>query len=605
MSEVSQNARSAGPGGLSGPVGRLPGSVRSAAVLVGALATCGALYAGRAVLVPIALATLFAFVLSPAVDRLERAGLNGAVAISGVAFTLFAVLAAAGWVVIREGFDLIEQLPEYRDNIALKIEQVRLVEQSALSDRVQAAFDQLIDQIDRRVGARPTGEEEPIAVEVRGSNSLLDQAPRVLHVLAQFSLVVLLVILLLFRRRELRDRLLSLCGDRQLTLTTKALDEAAERISRYLVLQCLINGSFGIAVGCTAAACGLRYALLWGFLAAVLRFVPFVGPWIAAALPAALSLAAFPGWGRPLLLIGILVGLELVTSTAIEPLFIARSTGTSDVGLVVAVAFWTWLWGPVGLLLSTPLTVCLVVVARYVPRLAFIGTLLGDEEPIPAPLGYYQRLLAKDFEEAWRIVQESRKGAGDPEQTFDRILMPALERIGHDRHRDEITDDDVDFVLHATGRIRERLAGVSAAPAPPAETGGALPRVIGCAWDVTDGLALEMLRQLLGDNRCEFVVLGSDVLLSEMVAEVQERAPKVVVVAACQPGELTQGRYYVKRLRASFAKLRIVVLRFGSAPELDPAEVEALKGDGADEVVRTLLEARRHILELVRLEPAD
>jgi predicted PurR-regulated permease PerM len=204
--------------------------------------------------------------------------------------------------------------------------------------------------------------------------------------------VLILLVFMLLKQADLRDRLLALAGYGRLTLATKALDEAGQRISRYLLMQSIINGSFGCAVGLGLFLIGLPHAIVWGFLAAILRFIPYIGFTAATILPTALSLAVFQGWLQPFLIIGLIVGLELVLNVGLEPFLYGQSAGVSTVALLVAVAFWTWLWGPVGLLLSTPLTVCLGVLGKYVPQLGFIGVLISDGQVLETSTSYYQRL---------------------------------------------------------------------------------------------------------------------------------------------------------------------------------------------------------------------
>jgi predicted PurR-regulated permease PerM len=224
----------------------------------------------------------------------------------------------------------------------------------------------------------------PVVVQ---APSVLWQLPSLLEPLASARLVLVLVIFMLLNQSDLRNRLIRLASCSQLT-TTKALDEAGERISRYLLMQSIINGSFGVAVGLGLFLIGVPYALLWGFLAAVLRFVPYVGPAVSAILPSALSLAVFDGWVQPVLVIGLILLLELASNLIMEPWLYGQSAGVSEVALLVAIAFWTWLWGPVGLLLATPLTVCLSVLSRYIPPLDFLNTLMGDEPVLDVPTRY-------------------------------------------------------------------------------------------------------------------------------------------------------------------------------------------------------------------------
>ena len=258
--------------------------------------------------------------------------------------------------------------------------------------------------------------------------------------------------------------MIRLVGGSGLPVATKAIDEAAERISHYLLMQSVINGTFGAAVALGLFLIGLPYAVLWGFLAAVLRFIPYVGAWVAALMPLTLALAVFQGWQQPLFVLALFAALEPLIFLVVEPVLYGRGTGVSDVALLVAAFFWTWLWGPVGLLLATPLTVCLVVLGKYVPDLGFLGVLLGEAPELEPHVAYYQRLLAEDEDEAARIVEEYVR-TSPPDQVYDAVLLPALKSVKRDRGRGVLTEEDARFIVNRTREIVEEL---ELPPAPAA-----------------------------------------------------------------------------------------------------------------------------------------
>jgi len=275
---------------------------------------------------------------------------------------------------------------------------------------------------------------------------------------------------------------------------------------------------------------------VWGFLAAALRYVPYVGTSITALLLLTLSLAAFPGWMQPLLVLGLIVVLELAAYNVMEPWLFSHSTGISEVALLVAAAFWAFLWGPVGLVLSSPLTVCLVVLGKYVPQLEFLDVLLGDEQALDTDVSYYQRLLARDQDEAAQLVLACAT-TSPPEQVYDELLVPALNYARRDRQRDDLTEADEQFVLRATREIvedlgeRQAAAGKAGAEAEGGAETLALPKVLflGCpGHDEADALALEMLGQLLDTSRWEVEVLSVELLSAELVALAADKAPAVV-----------------------------------------------------------------------------
>jgi predicted PurR-regulated permease PerM len=247
----------------------------------------------------------------------------------------------------------------------------------------------------------------------------------VLNGLALVAIVVVLVVFFLIRRDDLRDRFIRLIGKSQVNVTIQMLEDAGTRVSRYLLMLLFINATYGIAAGIGLYFIGLPNAVLWGILATTLRFIPYLGPWLAAAMPIGLAMAISTGWVPPLLAIGLFVVLELLSNNVMEPWLYGKTTGVSVVAVLVAAVFWTWLWGIVGLLLATPLTVCLLVIGKHVPQLSFLDVLLGNE-PVFAPARrVYQRLVAGDQEEAVELV-EAACGDQSLVQVYDTMLISAL-----------------------------------------------------------------------------------------------------------------------------------------------------------------------------------
>jgi hypothetical protein len=354
---------------------------------------------------------------------------------------------------------------------------------------------------------------------------------------------------------------------------------------------------------------GVPYAVLWGFLAAVLRFIPYVGPFAAAIMPSALSLAVFQGWLWPIVVVGLFLVLELLNNMVLEPLLYGESAGVSKVGLLVAIAFWTWLWGPVGLVLATPLTVCVVVLGKYVPQLDFIGVLMSDQPVMEPNVSYYQRLLAMDQAEAAEIVEEHLK-THPKEHLFDGVLIPALNYTRRDRELGRLTEDGEQFVFRATREILEDLNSLkpqsSSELSDSTTTDGnspvILPKVaiLGCpAQDEADELALLMFRQLLDSTRCEVEIMSDTMLTAEVVARIGEKSPAMICIAAVPPGGLAQTRYLCKRLRARFPDLKIAVGRWGTGSE----DTNSILLAGADKVGTTMIETRDQIVQLIQISP--
>lgn len=341
------------------------------------------LYWAQAVLIPVALAILLTFLLSPVAGALEWIALRRLPSVMVVVVLTFSLLGGIGWIVTLQFVSLANELPKYTGNIRQKIADVRGAGKGGALEKVQKTVEEVKSEIQN--GDEPTkakDQRRPVIVQPVEFFAFWPVPMAVGPMAERFAsagLVIVLVILMLIQREDLRNRLICLVGYGRLTVTNRALEEAGQRISSYLLMQTIINSSFGLGVGFALYLIGLPYAILWGFLAAVLRFIPYVGPLAAAIMPSTLSLAVFEGWLWPIVVAGLFLALELLINMVLEPLLYGESAGISGVGLVVAIAFWTWLWGPVGLVLATPLTVCVVVLGKHVPEMDFIGVLISDQ----------------------------------------------------------------------------------------------------------------------------------------------------------------------------------------------------------------------------------
>jgi predicted PurR-regulated permease PerM len=575
------------------------------------------LYWGQAFLIPVALSILLTFLLTPVADALERLGLGRLASVMIIVILAFSLLAAIGWLVTLQLTSVANELPTYRSNIREKISDIRGAGKGGALEKIRETAEEVKEEFSKDEPASAAA-SKPREVVVQSEESStfwpmpLATAP-MLERMASAGLVIVLVIFMLIQRENLRNRLIRLVGYGRLTITTKALEEAAQRISRYLLMQSIINASFGIAVGIALYLFGLPYAFLWGFLAAVLRFIPYVGPVAAALLPSVLSMAVFPGWTWPLLVIATIIVLELINNMILEPLLYGESAGVSEVGLLIAVAFWTWLWGPIGLVLSTPLTVCVVVISKYMPQLDFIGILMSDEPVIEPSISYYQRLLAMDQDEAAEIVEEHLK-SHPKEQIFDDLLVPALNYLKRDFAFDKMAENEQQFVLQATRQIVEDLdasapenASLDRPSTKTASDTGAQPadaapkvRIMGCpVRDETDELSLLMLRQSLDPLRYEVEIIADELLAAEIIDQITEKKPALICLASLPPGGLAQTRYLCKRLRARFPDIKLIVGRWGSRTDNSTPLTDA----GADRIGNKIIETRDHIIQLSQILP--
>jgi predicted PurR-regulated permease PerM len=573
-------------------------------VLASLVLVIASLYWAKAVLIPLALALMLTFLLQPIVAALHRRGLGHTPAVVLVVMLLALVLGAVGWVVIGQFSSLAAELPGYKDNLKHKIDDMQSASQGGVLEKIQETLTELIREFEKNSPPTPAA-HEPVAVQPSGV-SLVSYVPSLLGYLGDTGLVLVLLLFMLIAHDDLRDRLFRLIGYARLTDTTKALDEAGQRISRSLLMQAIVNGTYGCAVGLGLFCFGLPYALLWGLLAAVWRFIPYVGPALAALLPIALSLAVFAGWVKPLLIGGLFVLLELVTNMLLEPLLYGRSAGVSQVALLMAIAFWTWLWGPVGLLLATPLTVCLGVLAKYVPHLTFLDVLLSDE-PVVELNRYYQRLVARDQDGAVEVVEELLKT-----QTLvdvcDAMVLPALYYTEQDQWRNNLTAEEAHFIYQATSELVDNLGASQGATAavgvpgvPEEDAAAALPshvRILACpAHDEADEVALRMVQHVLDPRRFAVEFSQTTLLTAEVLAVVEQTSPEIVCIGLVPPRGFAQTRYLCKRLRARFPTLPIVVGCWGAPKDA----VEHLARLGLDSIAHTsttLLETRNQIMQV-------
>lgn len=596
-------------------------AVATMATLASVVLVIGVLYAAQDVLLPIAVSVLLAFVLTPLTAWLERLALPRVAAVLAAVTLAFAILGGIAWLVTDELVDLARDVPKYQQTLVEKIRRVRDVPVgggllSGVTDTVDAVSKEL--GVDDEAAAAPPrrGGREPLPVRVvEGSpfavRVLVDWLGPVLAPLGTAALVLVFVVFILLGREDLRNRLIRLAGTGRVYVTTQAFDEAGARISRYLVAQLIINATYGAAVAVGLAVIGVPSAVLWGLLATVMRFVPYVGPWIAAILPIALSLAVFADWYRPLATIGLFLVLELVSNNVMEPWLYGASTGVSTVGIIASAVFWTWLWGPLGLVLATPLTVCLTVLGRHVPRLGFLNVLLSDEPALEIDVRFYQRLLALDYNEAGDLVVQFLK-TGTLDDLYEQLFVPALSLGERDRHAGHLAPDQAAFIDNSVADFMREAehqfdtsaasetappgAGARAAREDPAGMKGTALRVL-ClpAEDDADRLAGAMLATLLRVRGHEAEDAAVRAASEDAAGRVDAEAVDCVVISAVAPGGAMQARDATRRLTARGRDVAIVVGLWNAVGPLEGVR-QRLTASGADAVCTRFAEA----LEFIR-----
>ena len=572
------------------------------------------LYWAQAVFIPVALAILLTFVLTPPVTWLER-WIGRVPAVLTVVSLVFLIGGLAGWGLVRQINHLADDLPRYRANVLEKIADVRGAGKGGSVEKLQETIDDIKSDLEKTETPRGTV-SRPVVVtseQVPGFPGFTWLSP-IIGPLGTAGLVVVLVIFMLLERRDLRDRLIGLFGHGRLTTTTKAFDEAGTRVSRQLLMQTLVNVVYGIVAGVGLYLLGVPYALVWAVLGAALRFVPYVGPVLGAGAPILVSLAALEGWMGPLAVAGLFVALELFTNLVLETVLYAGAAGVSQVALLVSVAFWTWLWGPLGLLMATPLTVCLVVLGKHVPGLEFMGLLMADTPALAPDYGYYQRLLARDQSEAADLIERHIK-TEPPHLVYDALLLPALNYAERDRMEKRLSAEEELAVVDAT---RELLADAAAliqelhpeavAPLEQDEAPDPGPReplrVLGyAAHGAGDELALTMLAHLVTDLPISVEIIATRMQATELVAFVRDRGYTVVCLADLPPSPPSKTRYLVRRLHAALPDVRLLAGRW-APPALADESGAGLREAGATLVASTLMETRTYLgglMEMPRL----
>jgi len=586
----------------------------------GCVLVVGVLYWAQAVLVPFALAILLTFVLAPPITRLERWIGRVPAVLLGVTL-VFSLLGVASWGLTRQMQHLAAALPGYRANIQAKIADVRGAGRGGTVEKFQETLEDLKGDLGGSTAVTGTS-PAPVVVApgtTAGFASGLGWVSPIVGPLGTASLVIALVMFMLLERRDLRDRLIGLFGHGRLAVTTKAFDEAGSRVSRQLLMQSLVNVVYGIGVACGLYLLGVPYPLLWAALGAALRFIPYVGPVLGAGAPILISLAALEGWTGPLMVVALFVGLELFTNLVLETVLYAGAAGVSQVALLVSVAFWTWLWGPLGLLLATPLTVCLVVLGKHVPGLEFLGTLMADRPALAPEYNYYQRLLARDQNEAADLVEHHIK-SHLPMSVYDALLLPALNYAERDRLEGRLSEAEESLVSDSTRELitdaaewirevaQELAESNPIAPAPDLPGQRQPLRVLGYAANGTpDVLALQMLDHLVEDLPIDLEVHTTRLGTNALVSLLRDQKISALCIADLPPSPPSRTRYVVKRLRAALPDLRILVGRW--APEaLADERSDELRADGATHVAASLVDTRDYLaglLDLPRVAVAD
>ena len=613
------------------------------------------LYFGREIIIPIALAILLSFVLAPLVGLLQRVRVPRGLAVVGVVIFAFAAIFAMGSLLASQLTQLAGDLPQYQSTISEKIQSFRdTTAGRGTLERASGMLKDLSKELDKpkdaasALGAgailspKAPAPLAPVPVEVRppepgALESLQSLISPLLHPLATTGIIIIFVIFILLQREDLRNRLIRLAGSHDLQRTTAALDDAAGRLSRLFLIQLLLNGTFGVVIGIGLWLIGVPSAILWGILAAVLRFVPYIGAAIAAAFPLALAVAVDPSWSMLLWTLALFLVVEPIIGHFIEPMVYGHSTGLSPVAVVASATFWTALWGPIGLVLATPLTVCLVVLGRHVERLEFLDVMFGDRPALSPPEIFYQRMLAGDPTEAAEKAEEFLKERS-LSSYYDEVALKGLQLAQVDAERGALNHERLTKIRDAVSEFANDLSDQDDRPPPkvnsttdaeatsavesvaedapyenlpilskedlPPEWQGEHPVLCVAGRSLIDEAAAIMLGQLSTAHGLVARVEGAAALSTTNVFQLETAGVAIVCLVYMDSSGSAHMRYSVRRLRRKLPKATIILGCW--MKDINPAALEQLRdGAKADLAAASLGEAIKLCIEATGIESHD
>lgn len=570
------------------------------------------IYFGKPVLMPLALAVLMSFALAPLVSLLKKLRLgNVAPVLISLAFALV-ILSSLGAFMGSQLAKLAVELPHYQTNLGHKIQSVvgSAVHNNTIT-RLSHTLDNLADQVTggNRAGLEeiaPTDPVKPVPVVIRRSTGApWSVATTVLSPLLEplglAAMVLVFVGFILLQKDDLRDRFVRLAGSRDMQRTTVALDEAATRLSRYLFLQTCINTCFGVIIGSGLWLIGIPNAPLWALMSLLLRFVPYVGVPLAFIFPFTLAVAVDPGWEKMVWVMILYGSIETVIGQGVEPFLYGRSMGLSAVAVVVAAVFWTWLWGPVGLLLSTPLTMCLVVFSRHVESLKFLDVMLGDQPALRFEESLYLRMLAEDPDEAATEAEAFLK-ENSLSAYYDEVAARALMLAQNDVNRGVL--DPL-----RQGRIRDAIKGLIVNLSdrkdddpPPAELPPGwqnAPVLCVAGRGPLDEAAALLLVDMLAKYGIGARVVSSDETSATQIRALDCEGVRLTCVSYLEPGTFKNARYQVRRLRARMPAVPVVAIFWGLSGD-NSRYLDGIEATECDIVTTGLKETVRHVLTFAR-----
>jgi predicted PurR-regulated permease PerM len=569
------------------------------------------LFLARDLLVLFAFALLLAFLLAPAVGFLEARRAPRVVAVGITGLLAFTIICGVGYVVARQLLNVARDLPAYHLTIQKKIASLHFPAEQSLEGAF-AAVEDIRGDFATSAGNVYTGaqqaaaEAQPVRIVDPNRSQLqsgIEFLTRFLRPIGTFGVVIVFTIYLLMEREDLRRRILLLAGTSRIRLMNQALEDAASRISQYLFFQVTVNAAYGALFGLGLFFIGVPNATFWGVFAGLLRIVPYAGTAIGFGLPLVVCVAVSSSWGPPLVLICLFLALELTTTNIVEPWVFRSRTGISSLALLAMAIFWTLLWGWPGLILSTPLTVCIVVLGRHVPRMSFLHALLGADAELSPEALFYERLLAMDQREARTVANRFLKGKPLVE-LYDSVVIPALGLVEQDRHQGVLDDVNCNFCFLCIGELvaeltdyHEKENGDPALAGPLFSVQEDFAVVCISGTDQADELTTHMLVQLMERASNQTLYLPASVS-DEILDSLAHEPNTVIFISALPPFAFSQARVICQRVRSHLPQNRIVIGLWNRSEDPDRTHdltVERFGSGRPTAVVNTLAQAVRHV----------
>jgi len=569
------------------------------------IAVISVLYLARDVLIPFAFAITLALILTPAVAGLQKIRFGRVLAVTLVMVVTIAAASGIGVLIFNQLVGVANELPKYQQNIHNKLKAMRTPDKGPLG-RAAASVKELGKELTNTQapaarGARP----QPVQIVEEPANELeyvRDLVKPFLAPLGVFGIVLIFSVFLLIKKEDLRNRLFRLVGLNQLNVMTQALDDATRRVSRYLLMQLFVNACFGVLCGIGLYLIGIPYAALWGCVAGMLRIVPYIGAAVSVLPPLMLSLAVFDNWTPPVLVFLLFAILELVTGNLVEPWLYGIHTGISPLALLLSTVFWTALWGPEGLILSTPLTVCVVVLGRYVPQFSFLHVILGDEAVLVAEARFYQRLLAMDDHGA-RAVADLYLSENSLSQLYDLVIIPALTMAEQDRHKGALDATREQFLFLSIKEMLVEFSEKSLKPdaangLPVERSAGISPGRVLClpASDEADEITAAMLAQLLEQAGYPAISFSLDPSLEQTIGLVEPAENDTFCISALPPFAFGAAKTVSQQLRLRFPKTKIIIGVWGFAGDTERA-LQRFQPSYPDKLVASFSDAVKFVTD--------